>query len=74
MKITTLDIIDIINMICGARLNGGISECQRLEKAGLMYFSGNANNPDWAWNRDKLNTLLESELYDIYEVFCNREL
>lgn len=71
MKVTK---IDIINMICGANRNGGIPECQRLETAGLMYFSGNANNPEWDWDRDKLNTLLESELYEIYEVCCNRKL
>lgn len=71
MKVTK---IDIINMICGARLNGGISERQRLEKAGLMYFSGSGNNPDWDWDRNKLNTLLESELYEIYAVFCNQNL
>ena len=66
--------VDVINMICGAHLNGGMTECQQLQDAGFMVFCGNQHNPDWRWDRHKLNTLDDKALYEIYEVFCNRNL
>ena len=39
---------------------------ERMVKDGFATFTGNQWNPDWEWNREKLEALTEAELKDIY--------
>lgn len=65
---------DMINMINGAK-TGAISDirtCQLLESDGLMWFTGNANNPQWSWDTNVLSTMTMKELINIYTRYCYR--
>lgn len=56
---------DFINAFFGLSLD--ISTCERLEKEGLMEFTGNQWNPDWKFKREALAQLSNRDLHKLYE-------
>jgi len=59
---------DLINLLRGTKPDS-MQECDNLTKAGYMEFCGNQHNEDWRWKEDKLQTLSEEELWNLYQEY-----
>ncbi len=61
--------IDLTELIIDAIVGVGFPSCilaAECEKLGLATFTGNQHNPDWAWNREALNSVDEDKLQELY--------
>jgi len=56
----------VINAIDGGKFPL-TKDLRAYEKRGILYYSGNQWNEDWAWRKDKLNELSLEELIYIYK-------
>jgi hypothetical protein len=54
---------DIINMLCGYKPN--IQQCQQLEKAGFMKYTGGFVD-EWEWKNGALDLMDENMLLHLY--------
>lgn len=59
-----LDKNDLVNLVYGT--SPSIEECDENERRGWMCYCGNQHNPEWKWNKTKLNEFSESDLWWLY--------
>ena len=56
---------DLVNLVSSVSPNS-MQECDTYTKIGLMRFSGNQHNENWAWVKSELMKLSENKLLKLY--------
>lgn len=58
---------DLVNLVCGVTPNYSLFENPTVKKCGSYYGSYDK----WSWSINKLSTLSEEKLYDLYRLCLN---